>query len=119
MLVHNIYIGIFIYSLVSFIIVLILYTLSYLLSNKFNYMQKLSIYECGFEPLNNSQTKFNIKFYLVAVLFIIFDLEIIFLFPWSISLMVIGTYGYYAIMYFCFILTIGFIYEYRCGALDW
>ena len=81
--------------------------------------EKLSAYECGFEPFNDSRMEFDVRFYLVAILFIIFDLEIAFLFPWAISLSEIGLYGFYYIMLFLFILTVGFIYEWKKGALDW
>ena len=81
--------------------------------------EKLSAYECGFEPFEDSRIEFDVRFYLVAILFIIFDLEIAFLFPWAISLGNIGLLGFLSMMFFLFILTIGFIYEWRKGALDW
>ena len=80
--------------------------------------EKLSAYECGFEPFNDSRMEFDVRFYLVAILFIIFDLEIAFLFPWAISLGAIGVFGFVSMMIFLFILTIGFIYEWKKGALD-
>jgi|TARA_B100001741_G_scaffold190665_1_gene157106 NADH-quinone oxidoreductase subunit A len=81
--------------------------------------EKLSAYECGFEAFNDSRMEFDVRFYLVAILFIIFDLEIAFLFPWAISLGKIGIFGFISMMIFLFILTIGFIYEWKKGALDW
>jgi len=81
--------------------------------------EKLSAYECGFEPFNDSRMEFDVRFYLVAILFIIFDLEIAFLFPWAISLGKIGLFGFVSMMIFLFILTVGFIYEWKKGALDW
>ena len=81
--------------------------------------EKLSAYECGFEPFEDSRIEFDVRFYLVAILFIIFDLEIAFLFPWAVSLGNIGLLGFSSMMIFLFILTIGFIYEWRKGALDW
>ena len=81
--------------------------------------EKLSAYECGFEPFNDSRMEFDVRFYLVAILFIIFDLEIAFLFPWAISLGKIGVFGFVSMMIFLFILTVGFIYEWKKGALDW
>ena len=81
--------------------------------------EKLSAYECGFDPFEDSRIEFDVRFYLVAILFIIFDLEIAFLFPWAISLGNIGLLGFSSMMIFLFILTIGFIYEWRKGALDW
>jgi NADH-quinone oxidoreductase subunit A len=81
--------------------------------------EKLSTYECGFEPFENARVKFDIRFYLVAILFIIFDLEVAFLFPWAITLGSIGVFGYFSMMIFLFVLTIGFIYEWKKGALEW
>ena len=81
--------------------------------------EKLSAYECGFEAFSDSRMKFDVRFYLVAILFIIFDLEIAFLFPWAISLGSIGALGFWSMMIFLSILTIGFIYEWKKGALDW
>tara|TARA_B100000965_G_C19404273_1_gene674672 strand:- start:318 stop:686 length:369 start_codon:yes stop_codon:yes gene_type:complete len=81
--------------------------------------EKLSTYECGFEPFDDSRMEFDVRFYLVAILFIIFDLEIAFLFPWAISLGSIGLLGFTSMMIFLFILTVGFVYEWKKGALDW
>jgi len=81
--------------------------------------EKLSAYECGFEPFEDSRMEFDVRFYLVAILFIIFDLEIAFLFPWAISLGNIGFLGFISMMIFLSILTVGFIYEWKKGALDW
>ena len=81
--------------------------------------EKLSAYECGFEAFDDARGRFDVRFYLVAILFIIFDLEVAFLFPWAISLPLIGITGYMSMMLFLFILTIGFIYEWKKGALDW
>ena len=81
--------------------------------------EKLSAYECGFEAFDDSRMEFDVRFYLVAILFIIFDLEIAFLFPWAITLGNIGLFGFFSMMLFLFILTIGFIYEWKKGALDW
>jgi NADH-quinone oxidoreductase subunit A len=81
--------------------------------------EKLSAYECGFEAFDDSRMEFDVRFYLVAILFIIFDLEIAFLFPWAISLGNIGMLGFWSMMLFLFILSIGFIYEWKKGALEW
>ena len=81
--------------------------------------EKLSAYECGFEPFDDSRMEFDVRFYLVAILFIIFDLEIAFLFPWAISLGNIGALGFWSMMIFLFILSVGFVYEWKKGALDW
>jgi len=81
--------------------------------------EKLSAYECGFEAFGDSRMEFDVRFYLVAILFIIFDLEIAFLFPWAISLGNLGTLGFWSMIIFLFVLTIGFVYEWKKGALDW
>ena len=81
--------------------------------------EKLSAYECGFEAFGDARRQFDVRFYLVAILFIIFDLEVAFLFPWAISLGGIGVFGFWSMMTFLGILTIGFIYEWRKGALEW
>jgi len=81
--------------------------------------EKLSPYECGFNPESDARNKFDVRFYLVAILFIIFDLEIAFLFPWAISLGDIGVFGFWSMMSFLGILTVGFIYEWKKGALEW
>ncbi len=81
--------------------------------------EKLSPYECGFEGQGPVRNEFNIQFYLVAILFIIFDLEIAFLFPWAVSLKTIGVYGFWSVMIFLSLLTVGFIYEWKRGALEW
>src|ERR1700704_4208799 len=81
--------------------------------------EKLSAYECGFPAFGDSRMKFDVRFYLVSLLFIIFDLEVAFLFPWAIAFKKIGVFGFWAMMVFLAILTIGFIYEWRKGALEW
>lgn len=81
--------------------------------------EKRSPYECGFEPFEDSRMKFDVRYYLVAILFIIFDLEIAFLFPWAVSLDVIGLFGFVSMAIFLGILVVGFIYEWRKGALEW
>jgi len=81
--------------------------------------EKLSPYECGFEPFEDARIKFDVRFYLVAILFIIFDLEVAFLFPWAVSLGTIGIFGFWSMVVFLGILTVGFIYEWKKGALEW
>ena len=81
--------------------------------------QKLSPYECGFEAFEDSRMKFDVRYYLVAILFIIFDLEIAFLFPWAVSLDVVGMYGLIAMGIFLAVLVVGFVYEWKQGALEW
>ncbi len=81
--------------------------------------EKLSAYECGFEAFDDSRMRFDVKFYLVAILFIIFDLEVAFLFPWAVSLGEVGLFGFWSMMVFLGVLTVGFIYEWKKGALEW
>ena len=81
--------------------------------------EKLSSYECGFNAFDDARMKFDVRFYLVAILFIVFDLEIAFLFPWAVALKDIGHAGFWAMMIFLAILVVGFIYEWKKGALDW
>jgi NADH-quinone oxidoreductase subunit A len=81
--------------------------------------EKLSPYECGFEPFADARAKFDVRFYLVSILFIIFDLEVAFLFPWAVSLGSIGMFGFWSMMVFLGVLTVGFIYEWKKGALEW
>ncbi|HVH73851.1 MAG TPA: NADH-quinone oxidoreductase subunit A [Stellaceae bacterium] len=81
--------------------------------------EKLSPYECGFEPFEDARIRFDVRYYLVAILFIIFDLEVAFLFPWAVSLGDIGLFGFFSMVVFLAVLTIGFIYEWRKGALEW
>lgn len=81
--------------------------------------EKLSAYECGFNAFDDARMKFDVRFYLVAILFIIFDLEVAFLFPWAITFGELGALGFWSMMVFLGMLTIGFIYEWRKGALDW
>ena len=81
--------------------------------------EKLSAYECGFNAFDDARMKFDVRFYLVAILFIIFDLEVSFLFPWAVAFGEIGVFGFWAVMACLAVLTIGFIYEWRKGALEW
>ena len=81
--------------------------------------EKLSAYECGFNAFDDARMKFDIRFYLVSILFIIFDLEVAFLFPWAVSFSAIGWFGLWSMMVFLGVLTIGFIYEWKKGALEW
>ena len=83
------------------------------------YPEKLSAYECGFEPFDDARRRFDVRFYLVAILFIIFDLEVAFLFPWAITLGDIGLFGFFSMLAFLAVLTVGFIYEWNKGALEW
>ena len=92
---------------------------SLLLGNQRPDDEKMAAYECGFDAFDDSRRQFDVRFYLVAILFIIFDLEVAFLFPWAVSLGGIGVFGFWSMMLFLAVLTIGFIYEWKKGALEW
>ena len=81
--------------------------------------EKLSAYECGFNAFDDARMKFDVRFYLVSILFIIFDLEVAFLFPWAVAFKQVGLFGFWSMMVFLGVLTVGFIYEWRKGALEW
>tara|TARA_B100001741_G_C16126106_1_gene402324 strand:+ start:204 stop:575 length:372 start_codon:yes stop_codon:yes gene_type:complete len=113
------YLSIIIFLFVALILSVGFIAINYLFSPKNPDSEKLSAYECGFEAFSDSRMEFDVRFYLVAILFIIFDLEIAFLFPWAVSLGSIGALGFWSMMIFLFVLTIGFVYEWKKGALDW
>ena len=115
----NEYLTIIIFLLVSLGLSAGFILVNFIFSPKKPDPEKLSAYECGFEPFNDSRMEFDVRFYLVAILFIIFDLEIAFLFPWAISLGSLGALGFWSMMIFLAILTVGFIYEWKKGALEW
>lgn len=113
------YIPILIFLLIGILLGSLLLFLGRVLGPNNPDKQKLSPYECGFEAFEDSRMKFDVRYYLVAILFIIFDLEIAFLFPWAIVLEEIGVFGFMAMMVFLAILVVGFIYEWMRGALEW
>jgi len=113
------YLSIIIFLFIAFGLSIGFVVLNFLLSPRNPDSEKLSAYECGFEAFSDSRMEFDVRFYLVAILFIIFDLEIAFLFPWAVSLGNLGSLGFWSMMIFLSILTIGFIYEWKKGALDW
>ncbi len=115
----NNYFPILLFILVSIIIGALPIIVSRFINRGEKIAAKNSAYECGFENFGDARMKFDIRFYLVAILFIIFDLEIAFLFPWAISLGNIGPLGFWSMMVFLGVLTVGFIYEWKKGALDW
>ena len=115
----NNYFSIILFLLIALVVSFAFIFVNFLFSPKNPDPEKLSAYECGFEPFSDSRMEFDVRFYLVAILFIIFDLEIAFLFPWAISLGKIGLLGFISMMIFLIILTVGFIYEWKKGALDW
>ena len=105
------YFSILLFLLFSIILSTIIFFLSFLLSSKLDDAEKLTAYECGFNPFVDSRTEFDVKFYIIAILFIIFDLEIFFLFPFSVCLDTVQLSGYFAMLIFLFSLTVGFLYE--------
>ena len=113
------YIGILVYFGIATVLALALLILPFLTATRRVDPEKISAYECGFDPFDDARGRFYIQFYLVAILFIIFDLEVAFLFPWALVLNKIGLFGFWSMMVFLIILTIGFVYEWRKGALDW
>lgn len=119
-LIFNEYFFIFIFLVVSFFFSAIIFVLSYFIVFQKNDQEKISAYECGFNPFDDARATFDIKFYLVAILFLIFDLEISFLFPWVTSLKSENmNFNFWVMIVFLIILTIGFIYEWFKGALEW
>jgi NADH-quinone oxidoreductase subunit A len=113
------YIPILVFMTIGVILGLLLYAINAVLARSAPNAEKASPYECGFEAFEDTRMKFDVRYYLVAILFIIFDLEIAFLFPWAVALNEIGMAGFLAMMLFLGILVIGFIYEWKKGALEW
>ena len=113
------YFPILMFVLVGVAIGVLPIAMGYLLAPNKPDPEKLSPYECGFEAFEDARMKFDVRYYLIAILFILFDLEIAFLFPWAVALKKIGFAGFVAMMVFLGILTVGFIYEWKKGALDW
>lgn len=117
-LLHS-YLPVLIFMGISLFIGLSLLIVPFLLAFRSPSVEKLSSYECGFKAFDDARMKFDVRFYLVAILFIIFDLEVAFLFPWAISFGSLGWFGFGSMMLFLLILTIGFAYEWKKGALEW
>lgn len=113
------YLPILIFFLIAIILSGVFIVLPMLLVEQKPDAEKLSAYECGFEAFDSARKPFDVRFYLVAILFIIFDLEVAYLFPWAISLGKIGLFGFGSMMIFLGVLTVGFIYEWKKGALEW
>lgn len=113
------YLPIFIFMFVGLIIGLAPIIVGHILGPRRPTPEKLSPYECGFDAFENARMKFDVRYYLVAILFIIFDLEIAFLFPWALVIKEVGMLGFSAAVIFLGILTVGFIYEWKKGALEW
>ena len=113
------YISVFIFLTSSIVLSSIVFGLSFVLSPKMDDREKLTAYECGFSPFEDSKGEFDVRFYLVAILFIIFDLEAAFLYPWAVSLSNITSVGFWSMFDFMFELCIGFVYVWKRGALEW
>ena len=113
------YLPIILFLIIALVLSCGFIVINFILSPKHPDPEKLSAYECGFEPFQDSRMEFDVRFYLVAILFIIFDLEVAFLFPWAVTLGELGVVGFWSMFIFLFFLTIGFVYEWRKGALDW
>jgi NADH-quinone oxidoreductase subunit A len=113
------YLPILIFLVIAIGISLIIVIASYVIAKQKPDSEKMSAYECGFEAFDDARSRFDVRFYLVAILFIIFDLEVAFLFPWAVAFGDIGVYGFVSMVIFLAVLTIGFIYEWRKGALEW
>lgn len=113
------YLPIVIFIAFALILALILLVTPFLIAPRNPDPEKVSAYECGFNAFDDARMKFDIRFYLVAILFIIFDLEIAFLFPWAIAFKHIGVFGFWSMMVFLGVLTVGFIYEWKKGGLEW
>jgi NADH-quinone oxidoreductase subunit A len=108
-----------VFFVVSLVLSFVIFFLSFIVATQRPSVEKLSADECGFDPFDDARTVFDVRFYLVAILFIVFDLEIIYLFPWCTSLGVFGYFGFWVMMVFLIVLTIGFCYEWGKGALEW
>lgn len=113
------YLPILIFLVIAVVLAFIMVGLPFIAAKISHDKEKISSYECGFEAFQDARVPFDVKFYLVSILFIIFDLEIAFLFPWAITLREIGVAGFWSMMFFLLVLTVGFAYEWRKGALEW
>jgi len=113
------YFSIFIYLIICSLISVIFFLFSYIVSWQKGDTEKLSAYECGFDPFDDARNTFDVRFYLVAILFIIFDLEVSFLFPWCTVLGSLPLFAFWSMFLFLFLLTVGFVYEWKKGALEW
>lgn len=111
--------ALFVFFICAIVISYVAFLISYIFGVRADDSNKLASYECGFTPFDDARNTFEIHFYLVAILFLMFDLEISFLFPWAISLSTLSCVGYFAMVIFFILLTLGFIYEYKKGALEW
>jgi NADH-quinone oxidoreductase subunit A len=113
------YLPILIFLIIAVAMAVAAIAASYIIAKQKPDAEKVSAYECGFEPFDNARRRFDVRFYLVAILFIIFDLEVAFLFPWAVALGSIGLLGFWSMVVFLAVLTVGFVYEWKKGALEW
>ena len=113
------YLPILVFIGIALALALVIVAASFVAARQRPNSEKLSAYECGFEPFGDARRRFDVRYYLVAILFIIFDLEVAFLFPWAVALGKIGLFGFWSMIVFLLVLTVGFIYEWKKGALEW
>jgi NADH-quinone oxidoreductase subunit A len=109
---------VFIFLLISIVLSCIIFFLSFFIARQIGGTEKLSAYECGFEPFEDARNTFDVRFYVIALLFIIFDLEVTFIFPWAVTLTSQTFLGFWSMVLFLMLLTVGFAYEWKKGALD-
>jgi len=114
------YFNLIMFLILSLLLAIIIYVASYFLVTQKYDVEKVSTYECGFDPFDeDTRGKFDVRFYLVSILFIVFDIEVTYLFPWAVCLSVMDFFGFFVMFLFLFVLTLGFLYEWKKGALDW
>ncbi len=113
------FLDLIIYSVLTFGVCFIMIGLSYVLSDQNMYSDKTVGYECGFDPFSSAQDPFNIKFYIIAMLFILFDIELVFFLPWLVSLNTVSFFGFYVMYFFYIFLMLGFLYEWKNNSLNW
>jgi NADH-quinone oxidoreductase subunit A len=113
------YLPILVFIVIAIGLAVVIVTASFVIARQHPNSEKLSQYECGFEPFSDARSRFDVRYYLVAILFIIFDLEVAFLFPWAITLGATGVFAFWSMVVFLGVLTVGFIYEWKKGALEW
>lgn len=113
------YYPVLLFFLISILLAFLIFGLSYILAFSKADSEKLSSYECGFDPYEDARNAFDVRFYLVAILFLLFDIETVFVFPWAVSLSQLPSVGYWSMMDFLFELIVGFIYAWKIGSLEW
>jgi len=113
------YLPVLIFIVIALGLATVIVAASYIVNRQNPDPEKVAPFECGFDPFDDARGKFEVRFYLVAILFIIFDMEVAFLFPWAVSLESIGPFGFWSMMIFLGLLTVGFVYEWKKGALEW